>query len=96
MEQEIKELLKRNLEVAEKSLDILQKMRRASLWGRFFHLLKWAIIIGAMVWSYLALQPYLQKFIGLGQQLKGLSPYGGSAEGRQNSLPQGDLQDLLK
>lgn len=83
---EIKELLKRNLEISERSLDILQKMRRASLWGRFFHLLKWLIIIGATVWSYLALQPYLQKFIGLGQQFNEL----------QNSLPGGDLQDLLK
>ncbi len=86
MDHDIKELLKKNLEVSERSLDILQKMRRASLWGRFFHLLKWAIIIGATVWSYLALQPYLQKFIGLGQQFNEL----------QNSLPGGDLQDLLK
>ena len=86
MDHDIKELLKKNLEVSERSLDILQKMRRASLWGRFFHLLKWLIIIGATVWSYLALQPYLQKFIGLGQQFNEL----------QNSLPQGSLQDILK
>lgn len=86
MDDYIKKLLEKNLEVSERSYQLLQKMHRAALWGRFFYVFKWLIIIGLTVWSYLALQPYLQKLLGMGQQLNSL----------QNSLPSSGLQDLLK
>ena len=53
-------------------MQLTQKMHRGILWSRFFTLLKWAIIIGATVWGYLALQPYLEQFLGLSSQIEGL------------------------
>lgn len=84
MESDIKELLRKNLEVSERTLQLVQKMHRAALWARFFSLLKWAVIIGAAVWSYQAIQPYLQKALGISQQIGDLQkslPSGGGLEG---------------
>ncbi len=87
MSDEIKELLRKNLEVSERTLQLVQKMHRATMWARFFSLLKWALIIAFTVWSYLAIQPYLQKFLGISQQIGSL----------QNSLPKNlDIGSLLK
>ena len=87
MESDIKELLRKNLEVSERTLQLVQKMHRAVLWGRFFTLLKWVIIIGGVAWGYLAIQPFLQQLLGLGQQVSGL----------QKSLPSaGNLDGILK
>ena len=87
MSDDIKDLLKKNLEVSERTLQLVEKMHRAALWARFFSLVKWAIIIGASVWGYLALQPYLEKLLGLGQQIGGL----------QKSLPSGGgLDSIIK
>lgn len=94
---DIKDLLKKNLEVSERTLQLVEKMHRAALWARFFNLIKWAIIIGVTVWSYIAIQPYLEKALGLSQQIGGLSPFGGSSAGGQKSLPSsGGLDSLLK
>lgn len=87
MPDEIKDLLRKNLEVSERTLQLVQKMHRAALWARFFTLLKWIIIIGATVWGYLAIQPFLQKALGISQQIGDL----------QKSLPSGGgLDGLLK
>lgn len=59
-EKGIKELLQKNLENSEESLKILQKMRRAAIMGRFFLVLKWALIIGLSVGAYYYIEPYLQ------------------------------------
>ena len=72
MSDDIKELLRKNLEISERTLQLTQKMHRGILWSRFFGFLKWAIIIGATVWGYLALQPYLEQFLGLSSQIEGL------------------------
>ena len=86
LDPDLNELLKKNLEVSQRTLYLVEKMHRGILWGRFFSFLKWAIIIGVSVWSYIALQPYLQKALGIGQQLGNL----------QKSLPAGGNLDSLK
>ncbi|MBI2052557.1 MAG: hypothetical protein HYT38_02705 [Candidatus Sungbacteria bacterium] len=87
MSDDIKELLRKNLEVSERTLQLVQKMHRAALWSRFFSLLKWVIIIGATVWGYLAIQPFLRQLLGFGQQIGDL----------QKSLPSsGGFDSLLK
>lgn len=87
MSEDIKELLKKNLEVSERTLQLVQKIHRAALWARFFTFLKWVVIVGGLVWSYIALQPYLEKFLGISQQIGGL----------QNSLPNNfGIESLLK
>ncbi len=66
---EIKELLQKNLEVAERTRQLVEKMHRAAMWARFFGLLKWVIIIGGTVWGYLVIQPYLNQLLGLGNAI---------------------------
>jgi len=59
-ERGIKELLQKNLETSEESLKILRKMHRANILGRFFWILKWAVIIGLSFGVYYYIEPYLQ------------------------------------
>ncbi|MEK7117701.1 MAG: hypothetical protein AAB861_02905, partial [Patescibacteria group bacterium] len=81
---DLKDLLRKNLEVSERTLRLVEKMHRAALWARFFTLVKWVVIIGGLVWSYLALQPYIQQFLGISQQVGDL----------QKSIPTGGLDSL--
>mgnify|MGYP001584060200 FL=1 len=81
---DIKDLLRKNLEVSERTLQLVEKMHRAALWARFFTLVKWVVIIGGLVWSYLALQPYIQQLLGISQQVGDL----------QKSIPAGGLDSL--
>ena len=81
MDSEIKELLRKNLEISERTLQLTQKMHRGILWSRFFGFLKWAIIIGATVWGYLALQPYLNQLLGLGNSIPQGFDVGGLLKG---------------
>ena len=84
MMDDLRELLRKNLEVSERTLQLVEKMHRAALWARFFTLVKWVVIIGGLVWSYLALQPYIQQLLGISQQVGDL----------QKSIPAGGLDSL--
>ena len=81
---DLKDLLRKNLEVSERTLQLVEKMHRAALWARFFSLVKWALIIAFTVWSYLAIQPYIQQFLGISQKVGDL----------QKSIPTGGLDSL--
>jgi hypothetical protein len=85
MSEDLKELLRKNLEISERTLQLVEKMHRAALWARFFSLVKWSIIIAATVWGYLIIQPYIQQFLGISQQVGDL----------QKSIPTGGM-DALK
>ena len=62
-DRELKELLKKNIEISEKSLKILQKMHRAKVIGRFFWILKWMVIIGITLGLYYYMEPYLRELM---------------------------------
>ncbi len=62
-EEYVKDLLKRNLEVSEESLKILQKMHRAQVIGRTFKILKWLVIIAITLGVYYYIEPYLKMLI---------------------------------
>ncbi|MDP3800026.1 MAG: hypothetical protein Q8Q90_01225 [bacterium] len=84
MSDDIKELLKKNLEASERTLHLVEKMHRVVLWARFFSLLKWVLIISFTVWSYMAIQPYLNQFLGISQQvgdLQKMIPSGSNLDG---------------
>lgn len=66
---DLKNLLEKNLEVSKETLKLVQKMHRAAMWAKFFGLLKWAIIIGGTVWGYLVIQPYLNQLLGLSNSI---------------------------
>ncbi len=58
MDEEIKKLLEKNLEVSKESLRVLQKMHRAVVWGRVFKAVKLVIIIALLIFLFIKLQPY--------------------------------------
>lgn len=62
-EEYTKDLLKKNLEVSEESLKILQKMHRAQIIGRTFKILKWLVIIAITLGVYYYIEPYLKVLI---------------------------------
>lgn len=59
MDEEIKNLLEKNLEVSQKSLEILTKMRRDIMWGRALTALKWIVLVGLIIFGTVKAWPYL-------------------------------------
>jgi hypothetical protein len=68
-EEEIKNLLRKNLETSEKSLAILKRLHRAQKTSRFFKILKWLIILALTFGLYYYLEPYLRGLINTYQNL---------------------------
>ncbi|GIW67256.1 MAG: hypothetical protein KatS3mg096_124 [Candidatus Parcubacteria bacterium] len=62
MDEEIKQLLKENLEVSKESLRILKSINRARKISFFFRILYWLVIVLIIYYSYQLVQPYLSSF----------------------------------
>lgn len=91
MEEELKLLLRKNLELSEENHKILLGMRRAGRWGTFFRLIYWFVILGGLAVSYYYIQPYLSTVLGAYEQIQtNLS----EIQNQKNSLP--DLSKLLE
>ena len=59
MDEKIKELLEKNLEVSEKSFLILKKLHRDLTWRRIYSISKILLVVAILVIGFLQLQPYL-------------------------------------
>ena len=68
--EELKALLRKNIEVSEESLKILKKMNRARVVGGFFKVVKWLVIIGISLGFYYYVEPYM---IGLVDTLQSVT-----------------------
>ncbi len=68
-DEELKVLLRENIEVSKESLKILKKMNRARIFGGVFKFLKWGFIIGVSVWGYLQLQPIVEQYLSFMRQM---------------------------
>ena len=62
MDEKIKELLEKNLEVSEKSFLILKKLHRDLTWRRIYSISKTLLVLAILVIGFLQLQPYLNSF----------------------------------
>lgn len=69
---ELKQLLKRNIEASEESLKILKKINRARVFGNIYTFFKWLIIIGISVGAYYYIEPYIGQLTGLLKQFQKL------------------------
>ena len=74
MENEVKQLLEKNLEVSEKSLKILKKLHRGFIWGRVLFLVKWLLILTFLWIGYVQIQPYLNTLLEAYQGLQQVLP----------------------
>jgi hypothetical protein len=75
--EEIKEMSKRTLALAEDTNRMVHRMRRAAAWGRFFQIVWWVVIIavsGAAYYYYLA--PYVNRLEQLYGQVEGINQQG--------------------
>ena len=59
MSPEERQLLIQTHRMVGENNTLLRKMHRAALWGRIFHFLYWAAIIGLSVGAYYFIQPYV-------------------------------------
>ena len=92
-DEELKVLLRENIEVSKESLKILKKMNRARIFGGVFKFLKWGFIIGISVWGYLWLQPFVERYLNLmGKMSSGVENIGKIG----NNINSAVSPDLLK
>ena len=64
MDEELKSLLKENLEISRENLKILKKMNRARIFGSVFWAIKWIVIIGLSYGAYVYIEPYFKSLLG--------------------------------
>ena len=67
--EEIKNLVKENIELSEETLRLVKKMRRAHLIGRAFKILYWIVILAVMFGAYYYFQPLIGDFINAYQDI---------------------------
>jgi hypothetical protein len=74
-DEELKQLLKQNLEVSQENLKILHKINRGRKISSFLIFIKWVIIIGVALGAFYYLEPYtnnLKSFYGDIENLQNL------------------------
>ena len=57
-------------ETVEDNHKILKRLQRSARWGRFWHFLKWSVIIVSAVAGYYYVQPYLNATIAAWQKIQ--------------------------
>lgn len=62
-DEELKVLLRENIEISRESLKILKKINRGRILSSIFSALKWTLIIGISFGAYYYIEPYLSKYI---------------------------------
>jgi hypothetical protein len=65
---ELKELVRRNIAIAENTNHLVRRMRRAQQWGRFFQIVWWILIIAVSGATYYL---YFKPYVGKVEQLYG-------------------------
>ncbi len=66
-------------------------MHRAAIWGRLWHILYWAIIIGASVGAYYFVQPYVDK---AKESFEGIQANVNNIKGAAGQV--GEISNMLK
>lgn len=96
-DEELKQLLRENLEVSRDSFKILKKMNRARLLGSFFTFMKWVIIVGLSYGAYYYIEPYLQTTMSaLNSVTSGINELKTTGQNIQSLGTGGVSMDLLK
>lgn len=95
MNEEEKALLVETAELARKNHKILQGMRREANIGKLISLIKWAIIVISVFWSYSFIQPYLNQLQEVYTGVKGAQQSVSSLQGKMQIDP-AQIENLLK
>jgi len=71
MDLETSQLLRRLKELTEENNKILLKIQKHTRWTMFFNAIKWILIIGFFIGSYIVVQPYINPIINMYKTLQG-------------------------
>lgn len=71
MDQEVKDTLRKVLELEQKNHSMLLSIKRSIFWTRVFTILYWIVIIGAAIGAYYYLQPYIDQVLATYGSFKG-------------------------
>ena len=95
-EEDIRGLLKRNLELAEDNNRLLHAMRRRAVWGGIFKFVWWFAILFLIpaIAYYVYLAPYLPGILNTYQQFQGVVKEAQDIKG--NIAANNPLADLIK
>ena len=88
MDPDLKTLLEKNLEASRKTLETVQKLHHAVIWGRIFLVFKWGFLLVLLLLGFWQLQPYFGTLIVVYENLS-------KALSNLQNLP-ADFQELLK
>ncbi len=72
-EEDIRELLKRNLELTEEILRLSRKTHLSLVWQNIFAVIKFAIILVPLIIGFLYLPPLIEKLLQQYSELMGIS-----------------------
>lgn len=92
-DEELKVLLRENIEVSKESLKILRKINRGRIFGSIFSALKWMLIIGISFGTYYYIEPFISKYLDL---MKGFSSGVENVGKISNNANSAISPDLLK
>lgn len=87
MSPEERELLNRSVTLAEENNHMLHKIRSVQKWATYWSLLKVFLIIGIALGSFYFLEPFINKFIGIWNNVSG---------SQQQDLNSNPIQDFFK
>ncbi len=92
-DEELKVLLRENIEVSKESLKILKKINRGRIFGNVFTTLKWTLVVAVSFGVYYYIEPYLTKYLDL---IKGLTSGVENIQKVGNNVNSAISPDLLK
>ena len=96
MEPDVKELLKKNLELTKENNKLLRKARRGALLGGLFKLVWVVIIIGVTIYAYFNfISPILDKVLNTTRTVQEVGNKVGNLEGKiQKKLQGGEFEKI--
>ncbi|MEK7069912.1 MAG: hypothetical protein AAB822_01310 [Patescibacteria group bacterium] len=95
-EEDLKVLLRENIELSKESLKILKKINRGRIFNNIFTASKWLIIIGVSFGAYYYIEPFLSGYADTLKSLTSGVENVGKVSNNVNSVVSPDLLSKLK
>lgn len=64
MDPELKDMIRKNLELSSENNKMLHSIKRGMFWGKVMRVVYWVIILGIGVGLYYYIEPYIDSAVG--------------------------------
>ncbi len=71
MDPELKDMIRKNLELSAENNKMLHSIKRGMFWGKIMRIVYWVIILGVGVGLYYYIEPYVDSAVGAYGDVKG-------------------------